>query len=121
MGANAFALPGGTIIFTDEIVELAEDDGELVAVFAHERGHVVNNHSMRNLMQSAGVTFVLGWMLGDLTMITDVVLVGAPVLLQQMSYSRSFEREADEYALMILRTYLIKQHYSWKMKRLMKK
>ncbi|MCP4047556.1 MAG: TonB family protein [Gammaproteobacteria bacterium] len=105
VGANAFALPGGTIIFTDEIVELAEDDGELVAVFAHERGHVVNNHSMRNLMQSAGVTFVLGWMLGDLTMITDVVLVGAPTLLQQMSYSRSFEREADEYALTILKMY----------------
>ena len=105
VGANAFALPGGTIIFTDEIVELAEDDGELVAVLAHERGHVVYNHSMRNLMQSAGVTFVLGWMLGDLTMITDVVLVGAPVLLQQMSYSRRFEREADEYALSILKMY----------------
>ncbi len=102
LGANALALPGGTIIFTDEIVELADSDGELVAVYAHERGHVVNNHSMRNLMQSTGVTFVMGWMLGDLTMITDMVLVGAPVMMQQMSYSRGFEREADEFALMIL-------------------
>lgn len=102
IGANAFAFPGGTIVFTDQLVNLAENDGELLAIYAHEIGHVVNNHSMRNLLQSAGVTFVLGWMLGDLTFITDVVLVGVPVLLQKMSYSRGFEREADQFAMLIL-------------------
>lgn len=102
IGANAFALPGGTIVLTDQLVKLAENDGELVAIFAHELGHVAYNHSLRNLVQSAGVTFVVGWMLGDLTLITDVVLVGAPVLLQKMSYSRGFEREADQFSMMIL-------------------
>ena len=102
MGANALALPGGTIIFTDQIVELAEYDGELAAVYVHEVGHVVNNHSLRKVMQTTGVSFVLGWMLGDLSMITDIVLVGAPVLLQNMAYSREFEREADAYSMLLL-------------------
>ena len=41
MGANAIALPSGTIIFTDELVRLAGHDDELAAVLAHEIGHVV--------------------------------------------------------------------------------
>lgn len=102
LGANALALPGGTIVFTDEIINLADNDGELVGVYIHEVGHVVGNHGLRNLIQTAGVSFVLGWMLGDLTMITDVVLVGAPVFLQRMAYSRKFEREADAYATALL-------------------
>ena len=102
LGANAFALPGGTIIFTDQLVKLAENEGELVAIYAHEMGHIIHDHSMRNLLQSTGVTFVIGWMLGDFTFITDVVLVGVPVLMQKMSYSRGFEREADQFAMLVL-------------------
>jgi len=102
LGANALALPGGTIIFTDEIVELAEYDGELVAVYLHEIGHVTGNHAMRNIIQMTGVSFVLGWMLGDLTVITDIALVGAPVFLQKMVYSRRSEIEADTYAMALM-------------------
>ncbi|MYJ24693.1 MAG: M48 family metallopeptidase, partial [Holophagales bacterium] len=40
LGANAFALPGGTVVVTDELVELAEHDEEIIAVLAHELGHV---------------------------------------------------------------------------------
>ena len=40
IGANALALPAGTIIFTDEMVRLSEDDTELVTVLAHEIGHI---------------------------------------------------------------------------------
>lgn len=102
LGANALALPGGTIIFTDEIVELADYDGELVAVYMHEIGHVSGNHAMRNIIQMTGVSFVMGWMLGDLTMITDIALVGAPVFLQRMVYSRRSEIEADTYAMALM-------------------
>ncbi|MEB3735127.1 M48 family metalloprotease [Halopseudomonas pachastrellae] len=38
LGANAFALPGGHLVFTDAMVELAQHDDELVAVLAHEAG-----------------------------------------------------------------------------------
>jgi predicted Zn-dependent protease len=102
LGANALALPGGTIIVTDELAALIRHDGEFAAVAAHEVGHVMLNHSMRNLVQVAGAGLVLGWILGDLSAVTDVVLVGAPTVLQQLSYSRRFENEADQYSLVFL-------------------
>ena len=104
IGANALALPGGTVVITDELLGMVEHDGEIVAVLAHEVGHVFHNHSMRILVQSAGVSLVMGWLLGDLSLVTDFVLVGAPVLLQQLSYSRKLETEADNFALRILET-----------------
>lgn len=102
IGANALALPGGTIIVTDEMVAMIEFDGEFVAVMAHELAHVAQNHSMRILLQSAGASLVLGWLLGDLSLVTDFVLVGGPTLLQQLSYSRRLEREADDFSLVML-------------------
>ena len=38
-GANAFALPSGIILFTDDLVNLAKTDDELFAVLFHELGH----------------------------------------------------------------------------------
>jgi predicted Zn-dependent protease len=69
---------------------------------AHEVGHVFHNHSMRNVVQTAGMSMVLSWILGDLSMVTDVILVGVPSLLQQLSYSRNLESEADQFALHML-------------------
>ena len=40
IGANAMALPSGTIVVTDGLVTLAEDDREILGVLAHEAGHV---------------------------------------------------------------------------------
>jgi Peptidase family M48 len=41
IGANAFALPGGTIIMTDELVAAAKSDDEIAGVLAHEIAHVI--------------------------------------------------------------------------------
>lgn len=101
-GANALALPGGTIIVTDELVELVENDNEILAVLAHEAGHVTGRHGMRNIIQSAGVATLMAWLLGDLSAVIDFALVTAPVTLQQLSYARGFEREADAYARDVL-------------------
>lgn len=104
IGANAMALPGGTIVVTDELVELAGNDNEILAVLAHEAGHVNGHHGMRNILQSAGVAAIMAWLVGDLSMVIDVALVSAPVTLQQLSYTRNFEREADAYAREVLQT-----------------
>ncbi|MGM0595197.1 MAG: M48 family metallopeptidase, partial [Pseudomonadota bacterium] len=47
LGANAFALPSGTIVMTDELVALSNNDEELIAILAHEVGHVVHRHGLR--------------------------------------------------------------------------
>ncbi len=98
VGANAFALPGGTVVFTDEMVELAQDDRELLAVYGHELGHLEYRHSLRRAIQGSIVTIAAVLLLGDATATTDVV--GAvPLALTDLAWSRDFEREADSFAL----------------------
>ena len=47
IGANAFALPGGIIVVTDDLVKIAKSDDEVLGVLAHELGHVRHRHTMR--------------------------------------------------------------------------
>lgn len=98
IGPNAFALPCGYIIFTDEIVAIAEDDDEILAVLTHEIGHVVHRHGMRRLIQDSLLSFILMAITGDASGVSEIFL-GLPVVLTELAYSREFEREADRYAL----------------------
>lgn len=102
LGANAFALPGGNLVFTDEMVALAQNDEELAAVLAHEVGHVVHRHSMRNLVQSSLLVFVMVSLTGDVSAVSDIT-TGLPALLANLSYQRGMETEADDFALAFLR------------------
>jgi Zn-dependent protease with chaperone function len=110
IGANAFALPSGTIVITDELVSLAQHDDELVAVLAHEIGHVVHRHALRRVLQDSTVVLIIAAVTGDLTSITSLAAT-IPTVLVEAKYSRNFEREADEYALQHLRAHDIAPHY----------
>lgn len=97
-GANALALPGGTVVVTDALVELAQHDEEILAVLAHELGHVQHRHSLRLALQGIGAGAILVAVTGDVGSVTDLA-AGLPSLLLQSGYSRDMEREADAYAL----------------------
>lgn len=99
IGANAFALPGGTVVVTDQLVKLADNDEEVLAVLAHELGHVKERHPLRQLLQSLVVGLAMAWYLGDVSSL----LAAAPTMLLETSYSRNFERRADRYAVNMLR------------------
>jgi len=94
IGPNAFALPDGTIVMLDELVEAAGSDEEVLAVLAHERGHVEQRHALRMVLQSSAVGMALTWYMGDVS----TLLTTVPAMLVQANYSREMEREADEYA-----------------------
>jgi Zn-dependent protease with chaperone function len=96
LGPNAFALPSGIIVITDELVQLASSDEELAAVLAHEIGHVRGRHSLRMLIQGAGVSVLAIAVLGDVGSVS--ALASAAPALVQAKHSRDFEREADSYA-----------------------
>ena len=100
IGPNAFALPGGRIVITDELVSLvgARED-VVVGVLAHEYGHVKARHGVRLVAQSALLRTVTSLMLGDFS----AVLAGAPALLGEQAYSRDFERDADVESVRVLR------------------
>ncbi|MHB1351994.1 MAG: M48 family metallopeptidase [Thiobacillus sp.] len=102
-GANAMALPGGTVVVTDALVGLARHDEEVLAVVAHELGHVRHRHGLRLALQSLGAGAILVAVTGDIGSISDLA-AGLPSLLLQSGYSRDMEREADAYALAWLNT-----------------
>lgn len=101
IGANALALPAGTIIFTDQIVHLAEHDAELLGVLAHEIGHVVLRHGLRQTLQASAVGVLALLVVGDVSSVSGAVLA-LPLMLTELGYSRRFEREADRYAAEVM-------------------
>jgi len=102
LGPNAFALPDGLVVVTDELVELVESDDELVAVLAHEAGHHEHRHGMRQALQSSAVVVVAGFLFGDLSG-TGSLSVSIPVLLLESGFSRRHEAEADQFAFTLLK------------------
>lgn len=95
IGANAFALPGGYMVVTDQIITLSKNDTEIVAVLAHELGHVKQRHAFRQSLQGVLSGLILAAITGDVSSIGS----GLPAVLMQMRYSREHETEADNFAL----------------------
>jgi Zn-dependent protease with chaperone function len=107
LGANALALPDGTIIVTDGLVRLfmnknneLDDAGkaELIAVLGHEVGHVQGRHAVRAMGRSSLTAALSAALFGDFS----AVAAGLPAVLSQMEYSRAMELEADDYGVWIL-------------------
>ena len=96
---NAFALPGGRILVMRGLLDDVEGPDELAGVLAHEIGHIRERHALQGLMESLGIGFFFGLLLGDVG--TAAGAVGGDILLKQ-SYSRELERAADDHALEVL-------------------
>lgn len=98
---NAFALPGGYIVINSGLILKADSADEVLGVVAHEIAHVTEQHSVRNIMGTAGVYLTINAMLGDMTGLLAVMADAAPFLINQ-SYSRGFESDADAEGLALL-------------------
>ena len=87
---NAVALPGGRVVVFDGLVQEAESADELAGVVAHEFGHVRERLVMQALLRQFGLSILLGGFNSD---------VGSGIFgIASTSYTRSAEREADDYA-----------------------
>lgn len=105
IGPNAFALPDGTIIITDDFVNLLQHKYELFTILAHETAHVVYRHGVRNILLNSGLLVIAIAIAGD---VVSTTTIGLPLLLINNGYSREFERQADLYAV----EYCKKHHIS---------
>lgn len=103
IGANALALPSGIVVITDELIDLARNDDEIGAIMAHELGHVRGRHALRNVLQSSTSGLVIATLTGDLVSIASLAAT-LPATLVEASYSRQFEREADDAALIWMKS-----------------
>lgn len=107
---NAFAVPGGYVYTTRQLVTLMNNEAELAAVLGHEVGHVAARHSQRR-QQTAQRNSILGVLgaigssilLGDSSIgntLSRGFLQGSQLLT--LSFSRSQELEADDLGIRYL-------------------
>lgn len=109
---NAFAIPGGFIYTTRQLVALMNSEAELAAVLGHEVGHVAARHSSKR--QSAATKNAI---LGVLGAVASSVLLGnsqVGQMLQQgfmqgsqlltLKYSRKQETESDQLGVKYLKS-----------------
>ncbi|WP_170404804.1 M48 family metallopeptidase [Ruegeria arenilitoris] len=101
MGPNAFALPGGTIVVTDELVRRVSTDA-LAGVIGHEIGHVVEQHGLTQIYRSLGAFVLIGMMAGDTGPVLEQVLLEGNLILS-LSYSRQHELAADQFGVDLAR------------------
>ena len=97
---NAFALPGGQVVFFRGMLDEAESPDEIAAVFAHEIGHVAARDPTRMALRSAGSLGVLGLLFGDFA--GGAVVLFLVEQLIQADYSREAEAAADDYGVDLL-------------------
>ena len=97
IGTNAFALPGGTVVMTEQLVKLAHSDRELMGVLAHETGHVTHRHSLSSIYQGLGLTLLTTAVTGDLIG-ASTFAAAVPTWLLKNGYSRQSETQSDEVA-----------------------
>ena len=97
---NAFALPGGFIVFFRGLIEEADKPEEVAAVFAHEMGHVVSRDPTRHALRSAGSIGVLGLLFGDFAGGAAVLLLAEQLI--NAHYSQGAETAADVFATDVL-------------------
>ncbi len=98
VGPNAFALPGGTVVMTDQFVKEFPSDDTLAGVLGHEIGHVVEQHGLRRTYRSLGLYFIIGFIAGDTGPILEEILLEGNLILS-LSFSREQESEADEFGV----------------------
>lgn len=94
---NAFALPGGTVMVTTGLLDLADRPEEVAGVLAHEMAHVIQRHGLQQLITGVGPYYVLKLFVGSRSGFMSAVAGGSQMLMQQ-SFSREHEREADDKA-----------------------
>ncbi len=97
IGPNAFALPDGSVILTDQMIALVQSDEEIQGVFAHEMSHVDRAHGLQRIYQASLVPAAIAFVTGDASQIGQIATI-LPGILLQSAYSRQFEQQADDDA-----------------------
>lgn len=91
---NAFAIPGGHLIFNRGMLLAAETPEEILGVAAHEIAHASERHTMRTMIQGLSIYAAITLFLGDVSGL-GAILIDQGQALVQNGFSRAQERSAD--------------------------
>jgi predicted Zn-dependent protease len=98
---NAYALPGGHIVLYSGILQAIDDPAMLVALLGHEASHINKRHSMQSMLSAMSTSLLRSMILSGFGDVGSVVLEHAG-MLEQLSYSRKLEREADREGMELM-------------------
>lgn len=107
---NAFAIPGGYVYLTRQLMALMNDEAEMAGVLGHEVGHVAARHSQKR-QKAAKRNSILGALgqIGAAVLLGDSALgrlgqqvFGTGSQLLTLKYSRKQEYEADDLGIRYL-------------------
>ena len=106
---NAFAVPGGYVYITRQLMGLMDNEAELAFALGHEVGHVAANHAQarQSYAQRNTILGVLGAVLGSVVggnVFGDMLSRGAVQAAQMrtLSFSRDQEYQADNLGMRYL-------------------
>lgn len=111
---NAFAAPGGLIFVTRGMIRCCKYEDAAAAVLAHEIGHIQFKHGLQAIKKSRitsalttlgmeGAKTLGGEQLSQLTKTFEDSISDITSTMINNGYSRSFERQADQAAVTILK------------------
>lgn len=110
---NAFAVPGGYIYITRQLMGIMNDEAELAFVLGHETGHIAANHAQarQSASQRNAIGGILGTILGSViggglgNVIGQLAQTGSQ--LNTLRFSRSQEYDADRLGI----NYMVRAGY----------
>lgn len=99
---NAFALPGGYVYVTRGIMAVINSEAELASILAHEIGHVIAHHGIKQYTKSLGLTLLsLGGVIANPSQGGQWLMVSQTIFQQiLLGYGREAELEADALGLL---------------------
>jgi predicted Zn-dependent protease len=105
---NAFAVPGGYIGVHTGLLLTAANEAEVASVLGHEIAHVTQQHIPRmvsaqkqNMLPNLA-TLLAGILLGGQATEAAIAITSARSIENQLTFTRSFEREADRIGITVL-------------------
>lgn len=111
---NAFAIPGGYVYITRQLVTLCNSEAEMAGVLGHEVGHTAARHSEKRQRRSTIANIlgvggsILGSVLGDSGGLLGAIggglkqYSGVAAQFLTLKYSRGQEEEADDFGIRYL-------------------
>lgn len=95
---NAFCAPGGYIFIYTGLIKFLDSEDQLAGVIGHEMAHADKRHSTSQLTKAYGLQFLLDVVLGE----NQGAISGIAAGLVGLEFSRSDERQADEFSVRYL-------------------
>jgi predicted Zn-dependent protease len=99
---QAYSFPGGYIYIHTGLLKALDSQSQLAGVLAHEIGHLVARHGVKQIQDGLEYNALSSLVLGGASKESTLVVVNASIAAILAGYTRNMEEEADSYGAMYM-------------------